>query len=290
MTTQPGQQLSIFQVYAAERSMEKEALISTLFKTIAPPEASMEDLVAFVQIARRFDLDPWAGEVFMIKSKGKVKTIIGVDGYTRIVNREPTYDGAEFDYQQDDSGNFIAVTCRMYRKDRTRPTTVTEFYDECIVPSSEAWKKSPSRMLRHRAFVQAARLAFGISGALDEGTAVDYSGPAMDITDASPVPAPAAPKPRRTPPSPGQGDSRGNLRQESPPQTAQASETKAQDQSDDAAFDMDGLLDALANAGSAEELKQIYSDFDPDGNLQDDPAALDVAQTAFVKHSKRLAG
>ena len=284
MTTETKGQLSIFQVYAVERSMEKEALISTLFKTIAPQEATMEDLVAFVQIARRFDLDPWAGEVFMVKTKGRVKTIIGVDGYTRIVNREPQYDGVEFDYQQDDQGNFIAVTARMYRKDRTRPTTVTEFYDECFVATSEAWKKSPSRMLRHRAFVQAARLTFGISAALDEGTATDYTGPTIDVTEPERAPAPPAPKPRRTPPSPGKREEP----QQEPESTAGPKSASNEDSTTDASFDVDGCLDALKAARSMDELKQIYNDFEVDDHLQDQPEQLELVQDTFVRMTKRL--
>jgi phage recombination protein Bet len=284
MNTQ-NQQLSIFQTFAASRQMEKEALIQTLFKTIAPADATMEDLVGFLQIAHRFQLDPWAKEIFLIKSKGRVSTYISVDGYATIVNREREYDGCEFTYDQDDQGRIIACTCSMYRKDRTRPTVVTEFLDECMMPNSEAWRKAPGRMLRHRAFVQAARLAFGITGALDEGSEVP--GPTIDITDApAPAPAPVAPKPRRSPPSPGQGDKQEKVRPGSPPETAQASETKAEDVSDE--FDVDGCLDALKSAKSMDELKQIYNDYEVDENLQDKPTQLELVQDTFVRMTKRI--
>jgi len=273
----PSQQLSIISTYAASRHMEKEALISTLMKTIAPPEASMEDIVGFLQIAHRFDLDPWAKEIFMIRSRGKVSTYVGIDGYSKIVNRQPEYDGCEFTYDQDPDGSITAVTCTMWRKDRTHPMAVTEFYVECVPPSpSEAWKRSPGRMLRHRAFVQAARLCFGISGALDEGT--DIGVPPIE---AGSVNEPAAvsepPRPRRQPPSPSQ-------RQEP------ASETKPADVSYEAAFDLPGLLDAMDSAGTVEELKAIYNDYEVDTELQDDPAKLDTAQNAFIRNNKRLAG
>src|SRR3954471_6182375 len=143
----PSQQLSIFSTFAAQRHMEKEALISTLMRTIAPPDASMEDLVGFLQIAHRFDLDPWAKEIFLIKGKGKISTYISLDGYARIVNRQPEYDGCSFSYDQDADGVIRSVTCEMYRKDRTRPTIVTEFLSECQMPESTAWRKSPGRML-----------------------------------------------------------------------------------------------------------------------------------------------
>ena len=278
----PTQQLSIIATYAASRHMEKEALIATLLKTIAPEGASMEDIVGFLQIAHRFDLDPWAKEIFMIRSKGRVTTYVGIDGYSKIVNRQPEYDGCEFSYDQGSDGSIEAVTCTMWRKDRTHPMAITAFYSECVPATpSEAWKRSPGRMLRHRAFVQAARLCFGISGALDEGT--DLMAPvATESVDITPAASPVAP--RRQPPSP----SRAAFPNGSKPEPA--SETKSEDVSDEAAFDIDGLIDALEGAKTIEELKQIYNDYDPDSELQGKPELLDRAQNTFVRVNKRLAG
>jgi phage recombination protein Bet len=280
-----SQQLSIIATYAASRHMEKEALVATLLKTIAPDGASMEDIVGFLQIAHRFDLDPWAKEIFMIKSRGKVSTYVGIDGYSKIVNRQPEYDGCEFTYDQDPDGSITAVTCTMWRKDRTHPMAITEFYSECVPATpSEAWKRSPGRMLRHRAFVQAARLCFGISGALDEGT--DLGTPmSVDTVDITPAASPVAP--RRQPPSP----SRAAFPNGSKPEPA--SETKSEDVSDkmeDAAFDIDGLVDAMEAAKDVNELKAIYQDYEVDENLQGQPELLDRAQNTFVRVNKRLAG
>lgn len=274
----PTQSLSIFETFATERHMQKDALISTLMKVIAPPDTSMEELAAFLQLAHKFDLDPFAKEIFLIKARGKISTYVSVDGYSRIVNRDPNYDGCEFSYDQDELGNIVSVTCQMYRKDRTRPTTVTEFLAECIAPNSEAWRKAPARMLRHRAFIQAVRLAFGISAALDEDSATPVSS-FTEPVDISPPVVPMAPKPRRQPPSP-----------ESVRKPAKTEEEPVSRETDEAAFDLTGLLEAMDGARSVDELKEIYADFEPDSNLQDDPAKLDIAQNAFIKNNKRLAG
>jgi len=279
MTVQQGQHLSIISTYAATRHMEKEALVATLMKTIAPNDATMEDLIGFLQIAHRFDLDPWAKEIFLIKNKGRVSTYVSVDGYARIVNREPQYDGCDFTYDQDDNGRIIACTCSMYRKDRARPTVVTEFYDECAMPNSEAWKRSPGRMLRHRAFVQAARLTFGISGALDEGS--DFTPPTIEAGDIT-TPEPQRPTPRRRPPSPGEA------KQE--PEAKADEKAQPGEQQQEAQFDLQGLLDAMEAAKTTEELRAIYNDYDADSALQETPDDLDKAQNAFIKHSKRLGG
>ena len=67
----------------------------------------------------------------------------------------------------------MAITCRIYRKDRSRATEVTEYLGECR-GSSEPWKKWPVRMLRHKATIQCARYAFGLSGIIDEDEADRY--------------------------------------------------------------------------------------------------------------------
>jgi hypothetical protein len=54
----------------------------------------------------------------------------------------------------------------MYRKNTSRPVTVTEYMNECK-RNTDTWKTWPARMLRHKATIQAGRYAFGISGIID---------------------------------------------------------------------------------------------------------------------------
>ena len=70
------------------------------------------------------------------------------------------------DFQQDGE----SCTCRIYRKDRSHPIVVTEYMDECR-RNTQPWKSHPRRMLRHKAMIQAARLAFGFTGIYDEDEA-----------------------------------------------------------------------------------------------------------------------
>lgn len=180
--------LSIIDVYAERRMLTRDDLVVTMMKTIMPRDksgndlATKADLLGFLQVAHSYDLDPWAREIYCIVSRGKVLPYISIDGYAKIVNRQPEYDGCEFDYQQNADGQFEAVTCTMWRKDRSRPVRITEFMAECYKPDSDAWKRNPARMLRHRAFIQAARLSFPIAAGLDEDSAEHM----IDITPAPP--------------------------------------------------------------------------------------------------------
>jgi hypothetical protein len=61
-------------------------------------------------------------------------------------------------------------TCTLYIKGRSHPVRVTEYKDECF-RATEPWKTMPKRMLRHKALIQSARVAFGFSGIYDEDEA-----------------------------------------------------------------------------------------------------------------------
>jgi hypothetical protein len=71
----------------------------------------------------------------------------------------------------------------MYRKDRTHPTVITEYMAECRRPT-DPWNSHPKRMLRHKAMIQCARLAFAFAGIYDpdEGERVLAAENAIDVT------------------------------------------------------------------------------------------------------------
>jgi len=104
------------------------------------------------------------------------------------MNSHPKMNGMEFIDIKNGDGKLSAITCRIYRKDRDKPTEVTEYMAECL-GTSEPWKKWPARMLRHKAAIQCARYAFGFSGIM-EPDEFERAESARDITP------PPAPKPQ----------------------------------------------------------------------------------------------
>lgn len=148
--------------------MEPMQFEKTLRATVVPGNCTNEQFSAFLCVANEYGLNPITKEIYAFPSKGSgIQPIVSIDGWLKIINRQPGFDGMEFDDKLDDSGKLISVTCRIFHKDRSRPTAVTEYMSECR-RETDTWKKWPARMLRHKATIQCARYAFGLSGIVDE--------------------------------------------------------------------------------------------------------------------------
>ena len=126
--------------------------------------ATDAQLTALLVVAKEYGLNPFTKEIFAFPDKGAIVPVVGVDGWARIINSHPQMDG--MDFVQDEE----SCTCIIYRKDRNHPTKVTEWMSECR-RSVGPWASHPKRMLRHKAMIQAARLAFGFAGIYDSDEA-----------------------------------------------------------------------------------------------------------------------
>ena len=141
-------------------------LINTLKQTAFKGQVSDAQMTALLIIANQYSLNPWTKEVYAFPDKNNgIIPVVGVDGWSRIINSHPEFDGMKF--AQDDE----SCTCIMYRKDRTHPVEVTEYMSECKRANVGPWSSHPRRMLRHKAMIQCARLAFGFGGIYDQDEA-----------------------------------------------------------------------------------------------------------------------
>lgn len=141
-------------------------IIDVLKKTAFKGDVSDAQMGALLVVANQYGLNPWVKEIYAFPDKGSIVPVVGVDGWARIVNDHPQFNGAEFDIADDGS----KVTCTIYRKDREHPTRVTEYLSECK-RGTQPWQSHPRRMLRHKAFMQCGRLAFGFTGIYDRDEA-----------------------------------------------------------------------------------------------------------------------
>lgn len=152
----------------AERYMVDPAkLMATLKKTaFKSANPSDEQMMALLLVAEQHGLNPWTKEIHAFVDRGAVIPVVGIDGWSRIVNEHPQFDGVDFAWDTDKETGDISCTCRMYRKDRNHPIEVTEYYSECKRDTGP-WRSHRRRMLRHKAFIQAARICFGFVGIYD---------------------------------------------------------------------------------------------------------------------------
>ena len=134
-------------------------------------QATNAELAIVTGVCATYGLNPLVKECAAFVSGGKLSVVVMVDGWYKMVNRRPEFDGVEFDDKFDDKGNLLSITCRMFIKGRERPVCVTEYMSECRDPKSSVWQKWPGRMLRHKAYIQCARMAFGISEVIDDDEA-----------------------------------------------------------------------------------------------------------------------
>lgn len=165
--------------YQIDPSKVLSVLSATVFRAgKKEDELSLEEMQAALIVANQYQLNPFTKEIYAFRSQGKLLIVVSVDGWSVLVNRQPQLDGIEFSEQFDDKGHILSITCRMHRKDRRIPTVVTEYLSECK-RNTGPWGQSPIRMLRHRAFIQCARVAFSISGVMDEEDAARMPGAAF---------------------------------------------------------------------------------------------------------------
>lgn len=183
---------SVISAMAERFGMDRRAFEATLMKTVMPAEgATHEQVAAFLLVARKYDLNPFTKEIYAFPAKGGIQPIVSIDGWLKIINDHPQFDGMEFADKVAENGKLEAVTCRIYRKDRAHPVEVTEYMAECKRETAP-WKGWPARMLRHKAAIQAARYAFGFSGIMDP----DEADRAVESVQASATPTVAMPQPK----------------------------------------------------------------------------------------------
>lgn len=138
-------------------------LKQTCFKSGTP--VTDAQMTALLIVAQNYGLNPFTKEIFAFPDKGGIVPVVGVDGWSRIINDNPQFDGMDFAQDAD------SCTCTIYRKDRSHPVKVTEWMAECKREGAGPWKTHPYRMLRHKAMIQCARLAFGFSGIYEQDEA-----------------------------------------------------------------------------------------------------------------------
>jgi phage recombination protein Bet len=190
----PPQRHSLIERFGATYLISPERVLAVLRSTAfnvkrGDPPATDEELIQLLVVANLYNLNPFTKEIYAFRNTrtGGIVPIIGVDGWIRIVEGQPKYEGEETRFGWDDTqgpdgqplGFFCEVT--MHRSDRKFPITRRQYHRE-NVRQTDAWQQMPTRMLAHRAYIQTARTAFGLGGIHDpdEGEVIAY-GMGVDV-------------------------------------------------------------------------------------------------------------
>jgi len=174
--------------------VDADKMLHTLKETCFKGNVSNEQMMALLVVADQYGLNPWTKEIYAFPAQGgAIVPVVGVDGWSRIINTNPEFDGMDF-AEGELNGKSIPtwIECAIHRKDRSHAIKVKEYYDECVRDVGP-WKSHPRRMLRHKAMIQCARLAFGFAGIFDQDEAeriVEVTpadlGPRMDTSEVDP--------------------------------------------------------------------------------------------------------
>jgi len=135
-----------------------KAVINTLKQTVAIGATDAE-FAMFSEFCKSTGLNPFKKEIWFIKAGGRVQIMTGINGFLAIANSHPQYDGLEIDVEVDQQGNPLKAVCKVYRKDRGRPSIGIALMKEFVKPTP-IWKQMPSVMLTKVAKSIALREAF----------------------------------------------------------------------------------------------------------------------------------
>ena len=153
--------------------------IETIRRTIAE-KANDDEFRMFMHLARSYGLDPFNGEIFFWKVDGKPTIMTSRDGYLKIADSHPAYDGIVSDVVRSndvfkrekddikheygaDRGDIIGAYALVYRSDRRYPVYVFAPFDEYNA-GTRAWANYPSAMILKVAESMALKRAFTVSG------------------------------------------------------------------------------------------------------------------------------
>jgi phage recombination protein Bet len=156
----------IAELMAADYGFDRDQFVNAIKSTAVKGQCSNEQFTAFLMVAREYKLNPLTKEIYAYPDRGGIQPIVSIDGWMNLINSNPAFDGMEFEDIFAD-GKLSAIKCTIFRKDRAKPISVTEYLAECK-RNSEPWNKWPARMLRHKSAIQAARYAFGFAGIMDD--------------------------------------------------------------------------------------------------------------------------
>lgn len=159
--------------------------IYTMLSNNGKNKVNETDCFNFLLQCKNLQLNPLTSQIYGFVNRNKLVTIVSLSGWREIANRNAAFDGVEYEMGEITerelcydgikyvTGNPVSTSIKIkrkvadfirvliYRKDRSRPTAFTTYFDEAYRPT-QPWATQPMQMLQNRAFCNAVKNAFSI--------------------------------------------------------------------------------------------------------------------------------
>ena len=132
-----------------------------------PDPVTPEEVFIVMSLCSTYNLNPFLKHIHAFRSKGKLVTPVGYDGWVHVANTNPRFQGVAYEYPGPDQmveryGKkvFPWIKATAYVEGRV-PTVVVVFLDEFA--NTENWNDHPNHRLRLKAYTSAVREGLGIA-------------------------------------------------------------------------------------------------------------------------------
>ena len=90
-------QQSLLAKFAGKYGIEPNRMLVTLkataFRQRDGADVTNEQMMALLIVADQYGMNPWTKEIYAFPDKGGIVPVVGVDGWLRIINEHPMFDG-----------------------------------------------------------------------------------------------------------------------------------------------------------------------------------------------------
>ncbi|NQZ49669.1 MAG: recombinase RecT [Moritella sp.] len=149
-------------------------------------EATESDVNRVVALCEAYGLNPYERHLYIEHNDhGMLEPILRIDGWYKIANAHPDYDGFEFFESEVETTIDLSsysesmnlpprmegekrsvhtyVGCKIYRKSVKHSPIVKTYFEEVFNSQSSTWLTHPKRRLQQKAFAEAVRIVLGVN-------------------------------------------------------------------------------------------------------------------------------
>lgn len=141
------------------------------------PNATEQELIMGLEIAKMFNLNPLKREIYFVKYSDKLsdkmQVLVGYEVYLKRAERSGKYNGLEITSEGNVKDGTLKAIVKVYRKDWTHPLIHEAYYNEYVQcktiwkdgmkageEPNKFWATKPITMIKKVAISQAFRMAF----------------------------------------------------------------------------------------------------------------------------------